>query len=154
MQGDASNGTNGNGVKPHTARKKAYGRITGEHYDAYLNHRLNGKSVKAASKAIGFSHTTVYEYEERNPSEADRYKKQVKKVAIEAIIAAFPKSWQSAMTYLERVYPKEFALRTVNRTEISGSVDHNVTMIPESRLLEFHARAKKIAEEAPRVSLN
>jgi hypothetical protein len=35
--------------------------------------------------------------------------------ALETIRAAFPKSWQAAMTYLERRYPNEFALKVLNR---------------------------------------
>jgi hypothetical protein len=35
--------------------------------------------------------------------------------ALEMVKSAMPKNWVAAMTYLERKYPNEFALRTVNR---------------------------------------
>jgi hypothetical protein len=35
--------------------------------------------------------------------------------ALEMVKSAMAKNWQAAMTYLERKYPNEFALRTVNR---------------------------------------
>jgi hypothetical protein len=158
MQGDGSNGeSNGNGVKPRAAkkqRKQGHRRFERADFNLFIQYRLAGKSMPVAAKACGFTAETVYQYQYRFPDESERYKKEMRAVALEAVLKATKLHWQAAAWILERCFPKEFALRTVNRTEISGSVDHSVNVIPESRLLEFHARAKKIAEEAPRVALN
>jgi hypothetical protein len=49
-------------------------------------------------------------------AEAEKIRDEVwRDHALEMVKSAMPKNWVAAMTYLERKYPNEFALRTVNR---------------------------------------
>jgi hypothetical protein len=59
---------------------------------------------------------------------------------------AMPKNWVAAMTYLERKYPNEFALRTVNRN--LNSTDHPVgDKINEEQLRRYAALMADFARE-------
>jgi hypothetical protein len=49
-------------------------------------------------------------------AEAERVRDEVwRDHALGMVKSEMPKNWVAAMTYLERKYPNEFALRTVNR---------------------------------------
>jgi hypothetical protein len=57
--------------------------------------------------------------------------------ALASIRAAFPKNWPAAMTFLERRYPNEFALRTVNRVGDPNDVKLIGSETPEERLIQY-----------------
>jgi hypothetical protein len=53
---------------------------------------------------------------------------------------------------LERNFPHSYALFTVQRSQISGSMKLNekVQMLPESELIQMHQAAAEVAAQAPR----
>jgi hypothetical protein len=59
--------------------------------------------------------------------------------ALASIRAAFPRNWPAAMTFLERMWPNEFALRTVNRTSDVNGEQLVGSEIPMDRVL-FYGR--------------
>jgi hypothetical protein len=76
------------------------------------------------------------------------------------IKSAMPKSWQAAMTYLERKEPQNWALRTVNRN-LNSDLAPLGDQVPEQRLLEYgrqmaefaRANEQKGASEGSSVSI-
>jgi hypothetical protein len=65
---------------------------------------------------------------------------------------ASKKNWQAAAWLLERCFPQEFALFTLQRHQISGEVhyEHKVQMVNEAELIGMHQAAAKLALEAQR----
>jgi hypothetical protein len=57
---------------------------------------------------------------------------------------------------LERNFPQEFALFTVQRHQINRSmkVDERVQMVPEAEVIEMHRAAAEAAAQAPRFNTN
>jgi hypothetical protein len=80
--------------------------------------------------------------------EAEACRDQVwRSEALASIRAAFlPRTWPAAMTYLERRYPNEFALRTVNRDHASTEQPIG-NEIPAERLAEYGRLMLEFAEE-------
>jgi hypothetical protein len=81
-----------------------------------------GNTNSAACRIEGITYTTWREHIQQKPAwradlaEAERIRDEVwRDHALEMVKTAMPKNWVAAMTYLERKYPNEFALRTVNR---------------------------------------
>jgi hypothetical protein len=81
-----------------------------------------GKTNSAACRIEGITYTTWREHIQQKPAwraelvEAEKIRDEVwRDHALEMVKTAMPKNWVAAMTYLERKYPNEFALRTVNR---------------------------------------
>ena len=89
----------------------------------------------------------------RNPKYQRRLKKAEKirdevwkDYALEMIKQAMPKNWVAAMTYIERVYPKEFALR--NFTRANPSEEQPIgNEIPAERLAKYGRLMLEMAEE-------
>src|SRR6266446_7003434 len=82
----------------------------------------DGNTNSAACRIEGITYTTWREHIQQKPAwraevtEAERVRDEVwRDHALEMVKSAMPKNWVAAMTYLERKYPNEFALRTVNR---------------------------------------
>jgi hypothetical protein len=66
--------------------------------------------------------------------------------ALEMVKGAMPKNWVAAMTYLERKYPNEFALRTVNRN--LNSTDQPIgDKIDEEQLRRYAALMEDFRRE-------
>jgi hypothetical protein len=65
--------------------------------------------------------------------------------ALEMVKSAMPRNWVAAMTYLERKYPNEFALRTVNRNLNSTEAPIGEA-VPEQRLLEYGRQMAEFAK--------
>jgi hypothetical protein len=89
-------------------------------------------------------------------AEAEKVRDEVwRDHALEMVKSAMPRNWVAAMTYLERKYPNEFALRTVNRNINSAEAPIGEA-VPEQRLLEYgrqmaeFARTNEPRAEAPR----
>jgi len=60
--------------------------------------------------------------------------------------SAMPKNWVAAMTYLERKYPNEFALRTVNRN--LNSADQPIgDKVDEEQLRRYAALMEDFRKE-------
>src|SRR4029077_1737968 len=81
-----------------------------------------GNTNSAACRIEGITYTTWREHIQQKPAwrtelaEAEKIRDEVwRDHALEMVKSAMPKNWVAAMTYLERKYPNEFALRTVNR---------------------------------------
>jgi hypothetical protein len=113
-----------------------------------------GASTTEACRKALVSYAGFRNHVTRNP----KYQKRLKKAeacrdqvwrsdALEAVRGAFTKNWQAAMTFLERRYPNEFALRNVNRAD--SSVEQPVgNEIPAERLAEYGRLMLEFAEEA------
>ncbi len=79
--------------------------------------------------------------------EAENCRDQVFRAeALEAIRSAFPRNWVAAMTFLERRWPAEFALRKVDREDSEEALIGD--KIPEDRVLQY---AKIMSQEAKRL---
>jgi hypothetical protein len=81
-----------------------------------------GNTNSGACRIEGINYVTWRSHIQQKPhwraelSEAERVRDEVwRDHALEMVKSAMPKNWVAAMTYLERKYPNEFALRTVNR---------------------------------------
>ncbi|HET9377511.1 MAG TPA: hypothetical protein VFO40_21225 [Chthoniobacterales bacterium] len=81
-----------------------------------------GNTNSAACRIEGITYTTWREHIQQKPAwraelaEAEKVRDEVwRDHALEMVKSAMPKNWVAATTYLERKYPNEFALRTVNR---------------------------------------
>jgi hypothetical protein len=82
----------------------------------------DGHTNSAACRIEGVTYSLWRNHIQHKPdwraklAEAERIRDEVwRDHALEMVKSAMPKNWQAAMTYLERKYPNEFALRTVNR---------------------------------------
>jgi hypothetical protein len=60
--------------------------------------------------------------------------------------SAMPRNWVAAMTYLERKYPNEFALRTVNRN-LNSSAQPIGDKIDEEQLRRYAALMEDFRKE-------
>jgi hypothetical protein len=74
---------------------------------------------RALVSYAGFrNHVTRQPLYQKRLKEAELIRDQVwRSDALDAVHSAFTKNWVSAMTFLERRYPNEFALRTVSRPD-------------------------------------
>jgi hypothetical protein len=66
--------------------------------------------------------------------------------ALDAVHSAFTKNWVSAMTFLERRYPTEFALRAVNRPA-DADAGKPAEDLPAEKLAHFRALQLELARE-------
>lgn len=80
-------------------------------------------------------------------AEAEKIRDEVwRDHALEMVKSAIPKNWVAAMTYLERKYPNEFALRTLNRN--LNSTDQPIgDKIDEDRLRQYAAQIEDFRRE-------
>jgi hypothetical protein len=80
-------------------------------------------------------------------AEAERVRDEVwRDHALEMVKSAMPKNWVAAMTYLERKYPNEFALRTVNRN--LNSTDQPIgDKVDEEQLRRYAALMEDFRKE-------
>jgi hypothetical protein len=67
--------------------------------------------------------------------------------ALQTVRAAFPKSWQAAMTYLERRYPNEFALKVLNRN--INTNEPLLDKVSPEQLAEDIRLAREVEKERP-----
>jgi hypothetical protein len=81
-----------------------------------------GNTNSAACRIEGITYSIWRSHIQQKPAwraelaEAEKIRDEVwRDHALEMVKSAMPKNWVAAMTYLERKYPNEFALRTVNR---------------------------------------
>jgi hypothetical protein len=113
-----------------------------------------GLTITKAAKATGFSRATVYDYLARNPDKQDALKKQCEVSWLSRLDALATSSgdWRAYAWLLERNFPHQFALFTVQRHQVSGSMklEEKVRMVPESELIEMHQAAAEVAAQAPR----
>jgi hypothetical protein len=110
-----------------------------------------GNTNTAACRIEGITYTTWRDHIQTKPewrtlvAEAEKVRDEVwRDHALEMVKSAMPRNWVAAMTYLERKYPNEFALRTVNRNLNSTEAPIG-DQVPEARLLEY---SKQMAEFA------
>lgn len=69
--------------------------------------------------------------------------------AVASVATAFPKSWQAAMTYLERKYPHRWGRRDRTEHTVSGTVDAKVSFY-----LPDHKRQSLITEATETATLD
>ena len=108
-----------------STRRKKTGRplkFTEPRFRRMLTLIREGHTNSAACRIEGIDYTTwrahVRDNEARRAevTEAERIRDEVwRDHALEMVKSAMPKNWVAAMTYLERRFPNQFALRTVNR---------------------------------------
>jgi hypothetical protein len=117
-----------------------------------------GLTIQRAAKATGFARSVVYDYLARNPDKQDVLKRQCKVSWLSKLegLANASGDWRAYAWLLERNFPQEFALFTVQRRQISGSmkVDEKVQMVSEAELIEMHQAAAEVAAQAPRFNTN
>ena len=97
-------------------------RLTKRKFIAICHHIEHGHSVTRSCAAEGVTYQILRFRISRSQRLQERYREaeairdQVwREAALEAVTNAFAKTWLSAITYLERRYPAEFALRKVER---------------------------------------
>src|SRR6202011_2367263 len=143
-----------------TGRKSKRSPVRTEHRfgDMYFQKLLGciskGLTIQMAAKATGFARSVVYNYLARNPDKQDALKRQCEVSWLSRLDALARSSgdWRAYAWLLERNFPHSYALFTVQRHQISGSMKLNekVQMVPESELIEMHQAAAEVADEAPR----
>ena len=115
-----------------------------------------GLTITQAAKATGFSRATVYDYLARNPEKQDILKTQCKVSWLSRLedLAKASGDWRAYAWLLERNFPHEFALFTVQRHQIGGrtKLKEKVEMVSEAELIEMHRAAAEVALQAPRFS--
>jgi hypothetical protein len=112
-----------------------------------------GARVTEACRQSLVSYAGFRNHVARNPKYQRRLKKAEKirdevwkDYALEMIKQAMPKNWVAAMTYIERVYPGEFALR--NFTRANPSEERPIgNEIPAERLAKYGRLMLEMAEE-------
>ena len=113
-----------------------------------------GLTITQAAKATGFSRATVYDYLARNPNKQGALKRQCEVSWLSRLDALARSSgdWRAYAWLLERNFPHSYALFTVQRQQISGSMklDEKVQWVSEAELLEMHKAAAEVAAQAPR----
>ena len=107
-------------------------RIEGIHYQTWRNHLQRKPDWQ------------------RLADEAELIREEVWKAeALEMVRAAFPKNWVAAMTFLERRWPNEYALRVVNRN--INSNEAVLDKVSPEQLAEDIRLARVVAEERPQL---
>jgi hypothetical protein len=126
-------------------------RLTEARFRRMLGLIREGNTNSAACRIEGITYTTWRDHIQKKPewrilvAEAEKVRDEVwRDHALEMVKSAMPRNWVAAMTYLERKYPNEFALRTVNRNLNSTEAPIG-DQAPEARLLEY---GKQMAEFA------
>jgi hypothetical protein len=112
-----------------------------------------GNTNNAACRIEGITYTTWREHIQQKPAwrpevtEAEKIRDEVwRDHALEMVKSAMPKNWVAAMTYLERKYPNEFALRTVNRN--LNSTDQPIgDKVDEEQLRRYAALMEDFRKE-------
>jgi hypothetical protein len=118
-------------------------RLTEARFRRMLGLIREGHTNSAACRMEGLHYTTWRDHIQQNPewrtlvAEAEKVRDEVwRDHALEMVKSAMPRNWVAVMTYLERKYPNEFALRTVNRNLNSTEAPIG-DQVPEARLLEY-----------------
>ncbi len=129
-------------------------RFGDQEFQKLLGGINKGLTIQMAAKATGFARSVVYDYMARNPDKQDVLKRQCKVSWLSKLeeLANSSGDWRAMAWLLERNFPQEFALFTVQRRQISGSmkIDEKVQMVSEAELLEMHKAAAEVAAQAPR----
>jgi len=105
--------------------------LTPERQEKICQLLRDGNYISVACKIAGISHKTFTRWLKRGESEkTGKYVKFVKAVkkaeaenearAVTIIQQAMPKSWQAAMTFLERKYPQRWARREYVEAKIGN----------------------------------
>ena len=134
--------------------KKKTGRplkLTAMRFRRMLELIRQGHTNSAACRIEGLHYTTWRDHIQQKPewrarvAEAEKVRDEVwRDHALEMVKSAMPRNWVAAMTYLERKYPNEFALRTVNRNLNSTEAPIG-DQVPEQRLLEYGRQMAEFA---------
>jgi hypothetical protein len=129
-------------------------RFGDQEFQKLLGRINKGLTIQMAAKATGFARSVVYDYLARNPDKQDVLKRQCKVSWLSRLegLANASGDWRAFAWLLERNFPHEFALFTVQRHQINRSikVDERVQMVPESELIKMHQAAAEVAAQAPR----
>jgi hypothetical protein len=148
--------------KPRHKHKRSAVRIAhrfGEEDFQKLLEAINkGLTIQMAAKATGFARSVVYEYLARNPDKQDALKRQCEVSWLSRLDALARSSgdWRAYAWLLERNFPHSYALFTVQRHQISGSMTlyEKVQLVSEAELIEMHQAAAEVAAQAPRFTTN
>src|SRR6266446_10269208 len=99
---------------------------------------------------LAVSHSAKSLIGEPSWAEAQKIREEVwRDHALEMVKSAMPKNWQAAMTYLERRFPNEFALRTVIRsTDSNGKAVYSE--LTKEQLLALLEASRTVEAEAPK----
>jgi len=129
-------------------------RFGNQEFQKLLGGINKGLTIEMAAKATGFARSVVYDYLARNPDKQDVLKRQCKVSWLSKLeeLANASGDWRAMAWLLERNFPQEFALFTVQRHKISGALkaDEKVQMVSEAELIEMHQAAAEVAAQAPR----
>jgi hypothetical protein len=115
-----------------------------------------GHTNSAACRIEGIEYATWRFHIQHKPewrtelAEAEKIRDEVwRDYALEMVKSAMPRNWQAAMTYLERRFPNEFALRTVIRsTDSTGKAVYSE--LTKEQLLALLEASKTVEAEAPK----
>jgi hypothetical protein len=124
-------------------------RFGNQQFEILISALSEGLTITEAAKRTGFSRNVVYEWFGRNPTKHDELKRRMKPVYLERVreLGEAKEDWRAYAWMLERMFPNEFALVSTSRIEHSGSIDHQVHMIPESELQRMAQLTHEIEAE-------
>jgi hypothetical protein len=116
-------------------------------------HIEEGSTISQACRLELVTYNGFRKHVKRNPSYQRRLKEAEKihdevlrDYALEMVKKAMPRNWVAAITFLERKWPNEFALRTVNRN--TNSADQAIgDKIDESQLRRYAALMEDFRRE-------
>jgi hypothetical protein len=136
---------------PEKPLRKAIDRFGEKAFKKLVEGIHDGLTITAASKRTGFSRATVYSYLGKRPDKLDELKKEFEAVWLSKVQEVGHRDWKAFAWLLERNYPSRYALFTVQRQEVTGSMahDHRVGIVTESELVEMARIAAEIAAQAP-----
>jgi hypothetical protein len=127
-------------------------RLTEARFRRMLGLIREGNTNSAACRIEGITYVSWRNHIQQKPewrarvAEAEKVRDEVwRDHALEMVKSAMPRNWVAAMTYLERKYPNEFALRTVNRNLNSTEAPIGEA-VPEARLLEYGRQMAEFAK--------
>ena len=131
-------------------------KLTNAKFKRILELIKSGITIMSAVRIEGIHYQTWRNHLQRKPDwqrladEAELIREEVWKAeALEMVRAAFPKNWVAAMTFLERRWPNEYALRVVNRNINSDEAVLN--KVSPEQLAEDIRLARVVAEERPQL---
>src|SRR5258707_7479476 len=120
-------------------------RFGDQEFQKLLGGINKGLTIQTAAKATGFARSVVYDYLARNPDKQDVLKRQCKVSWLSKLegLANASGDWRAYAWLLERNFPPEIALFTVQRHQVSGGtkVDEKVPMVSDAEVIAMHQGA-------------
>jgi hypothetical protein len=129
-------------------------KLTEARFKRILEHIKDGITIVGSVRIENITYDCWRKQVRQNPEwqklvdEAEVLREELwRSEALQTIRAAFPKHWVAAMTYLERRYPNEFALKVLNRN--INTNEPLLDRVSPDQLAEDARLAREVAAERP-----